>query len=164
MPDLIELTIELPQALTLCLLEPPAELPADIAHVMIGPRGPQGVPGPTGGATLVPVGPWPLSGHSAVALDGAGQLVPADCTLPDHLGAVLGVVANAYLPGDSAEVKTEFPLEHEGWTWTVGPVYVGAAGQLTQILPPGALYCQVIGYALSATRVLINPQPAILIA
>jgi hypothetical protein len=128
-----------------------------------GPRGKQGIPGPAGGATLVPVGPEPISGHSAVAVDADGLLVPADCTLPAHLGAVLGVVVNAYSPGDDAVVQTSFPLEHVGWTWSPGPVYVGAAGQLTQALPAGALFSQLVGVALSATRVLIDLQPPITI-
>lgn len=79
-----------------------------------GPEGERGPPGPAGGATLVPVGPEPISGHSAVAVDADGLLVPADCTLPAHLGAVLGVVVNAYSPGEDAVVQTSFPLEHVG--------------------------------------------------
>ena len=45
-----------------------------------GPRGPQGIPGPAGGATTVMVGAAPISGHTAVALDSDGLLVYADCT------------------------------------------------------------------------------------
>lgn len=129
-----------------------------------GPPGPRGVPGPAGGATLVPVGPAPISGHSAVALSAEGLLVAADCTLQEHLGAVLGVVADAYAAGDDAEVQIAYPLEHAGWTWAPGPVYVGAAGVLTQTLPAGALFCQVVGHALAATRVLVDLQPPIAIA
>lgn len=129
-----------------------------------GPPGIRGPIGPAGGATLVPVGPSPISGHSAVACNANGELIYADCTQAGHLGAVLGVVEHAYSPGDDAEVKTSFPLEHAGWTWAPGPVYVGAAGQLSQSLPMGALFCQVVGHALSATRVLIDLQPPISIA
>lgn len=129
-----------------------------------GPRGVQGPPGPAGGATLVPIGSTPISGHSAVAVDAAGELVPADCTTAGHHGAVLGVIVNAYAAGADAEVKTGFPLEHSGWTWTPGPVFVGTAGQLTQTLPPGALFSQTVGHAVSATRVLIDLQPPITIA
>ena len=67
-----------------------------------GPPGPQGIPGPAGGATLVTVGATPISGHTAVALDSGGLLVYADCTNPAHIGAVQGVVGNAYSPGDLA--------------------------------------------------------------
>lgn len=129
-----------------------------------GPPGRQGIQGPAGGVTLAPVGPSPISGHSVVACNAAGELIYADCTQASHIGAVLGVVHQAYAPGDHAEVKTSFPMEHAGWTWAPGPVYVGTAGQLVQSLPMGALFCQVVGHALSATRVLIDLQPPISIA
>lgn len=129
-----------------------------------GPRGAQGIPGPAGGATTVTVGASPLSGHSAVAVDSAGLLIKADCTDPAHQGAVLGLLANAYSPGDQAVVQTAFTLEHLGWAWTPGPVFVGASGQLTQSLPGGAVFSQVVAHALSATLVLVDVQPPITIA
>lgn len=158
MPDVLHLDIQLSPVLQLRLLRPPQELPADMANVIVGR------PGPAGDATLVLVGSMPISGHSAVAVNSSGELVPADCTAAAHQGAVLGVVVNAYAAGSSAEVKTGFPLEHLGWSWSVGPVFVGAAGQLTQALPPGALFSQTVGRAVSATRVLIDLQPPITIA
>ena len=129
-----------------------------------GPRGPQGVPGPAGGATTFTVGATPLSGHSAVAVDAGGMLIKADCTNPAHQGAVLGLLANAYSPGDQAVVQTAFTLEHAGWTWTPGPVFVGTAGQLTQALPIGAVFSQVVAHALSPTLVLVDVQPPITVS
>lgn len=129
-----------------------------------GPRGVQGPAGPAGGATTVTVGASPLSGHSAVAVDSAGLLIKADCTNPSHQGAVLGLLANAYSPGDQAVVQTAFTLEHSGWAWVPGPVFVGTAGQLTQSLPGGAVFSQSVAQALSATRVLVDVQPPITIA
>ena len=126
-----------------------------------GPRGPQGVPGPAGGATTFTVGATPLSGHSAVAADAAGLLIKADCTNLAHRGAVLGLLANAYSPGDQAVVQTTFTLEHAGWTWAPGPVFVGTAGQLTQNPPVGAVFSQVVAHALSPTLVLVDIQPPI---
>lgn len=128
-----------------------------------GPRGPQGIPGPAGGATTVTVGAAPISGHTAVALDSGGLLIYADCTNPAHLGAVLGVVANAYGAGDSAVVQTSFDISHAGWAFTPGPVFAGAGGAIVQTLPPGAVFAQVLGYALSATRIHIDVQPPIAI-
>lgn len=128
-----------------------------------GPPGPQGSTGPAGGTTVT-VGATPLSGHSAVAVDAAGLLIQADCTNPAHRGAVLGLLANAYSPGDQAVVQTAFTLEHSGWTWSPGPVFVGTAGQLTQTLPVGAVFSQVVAHALSPTLVLVDVQPPITIA
>lgn len=129
-----------------------------------GPRGIQGIQGPAGGTTTATVGATPLSGHSAVAVDAAGLLIQADCTNPAHRGAVLGLLANAYSPGDQAVVQTAFTLEHSGWTWSPGPVFVGTAGQLTQTLPVGAVFSQVVAHALSPTLVLVDVQPPITIA
>ena len=134
-----------------------------ITEAVQGPPGPQGIPGPAGGAALVTVGATPLSGHTAVALDSGGLLVYADCTNPAHLGAVLGVVANAYGAGDLAEVQTDFDLTHAGWAFATGPVFVGAAGALVQSLPPGAVFAQVVGYALAPTRIRIDVQPPIVL-
>lgn len=129
-----------------------------------GPRGIQGIQGPAGGTTTVTVGATPLSGHSAVAVDATGLLIQADCTNPAHRGAVLGLLADAYSPGDQAVVQTAFTLEHSGWTWSPGPVFVGTAGQLTQTLPVGAVFSQVVAHALSPTLVLVDVQPPITIA
>lgn len=128
-----------------------------------GPRGPQGIPGPAGGATTVMVGAAPISGHTAVALDSGGLLVYADCTNPAHIGAVQGVVGNAYSPGDLAVVQTGFELVHAGWSFSPGPVFVGASGALVQVLPVGAVFAQVIGYALAPTRIRVDVQPPIVL-
>lgn len=125
----------------------------------------RGVPGPpgTGGATVVTVGATPLSGHTAVAMDADGLLIYADCTNPAHIGAVQGVIANAYGAGDLAVVQTDFDLAHAGWTFATGPVFVGATGALVQALPMGAVFAQVVGYALAPTRIRIDVQPPIVL-
>ena len=128
-----------------------------------GPRGPQGIPGPVGGATTVMVGAVPISGHTAVALDSGGLLIYADCTNLAHLGAVQGVIANAYGAGDLAVVQTDFDLTHAGWAFATGPVFVGATGALVQTLPMGAVFAQVVGYALAPTRIRIDVQPPIVL-
>ena len=128
-----------------------------------GPRGPQGIPGPAGGATTVTVGAAPISGHTAVALDSGGLLVYADCTNPAHIGAVQGVVGNAYSTGDLAVVQTDFDLVHAGWSFSPGPVLVGTSGALVQAPPPGAVFAQVVGFALAPTRIRVDVQPPIVL-
>lgn len=135
-----------------------------VAVAMQGPPGIQGPPGPAGGAATVTVGASPISGHSAVAIDASGLLVPADVSLSTHRGAILGVVASAYSPGDEAVVQTGYLLEHGGWSWALGPVFVGTAGALTQAPPGNALFAQVIGYAVSPTRIVVDVQPPINLA
>lgn len=146
------------------VVTPPQPFSTVAVRGVPGLRGPQGVPGPAGGTTTVTVGSTPLSGHSAVAADAAGLLIKADCTNPAHRGAVLGLLADAYSPGDQAVVQTAFTLEHAGWTWAPGPVFVGTAGQLTQTPPVGAVFSQVVAHALSPTLVLVDVQPPITVA
>ena len=134
-------------------------------HVVVtrGIPGPPGPIGPEGGAALVTVGATPISGHTAVALDSGGLLVYADCTNAAHIGAVQGVVASAYSAGAQAVVQTGFELVHAGWSFSPGPVFVGASGALVQVLPVGAVFAQVIGYALAPTRIRVDVQPPIVL-
>lgn len=134
-----------------------------VTEAVQGPPGPPGPIGPAGGATLVTVGAVPISGHAAVALDSGGLLVYADCTNAAHIGAVQGVVANAYSAGAQAVVQTGFELVHAGWSFSPGPVLVGTSGALVQALPVGAVFAQVIGYALAPTRIRIDVQPPIVL-
>ena len=152
------------------LVTPPATHTAVVVaekprHVIVtrGIPGPPGPIGPEGGTTLVTVGATPISGHTAVALDSGGLLVYADCTNAAHIGAVQGVVASAYSAGAQAVVQTGFELVHAGWSFSPGPVFVGASGALVQVLPVGAVFAQVIGYALAPTRIRIDVQPPIVL-
>lgn len=112
----------------------------------------------------MPVGNTPISGHSAVVVAGDGTLVPADCSVLAHRGAVLGVIESAAAPGDVVRVSTGYSIEHPGWAWTPGtPIFVGLAGSLRQTVPVQARFAQVIGQALSPTRILIDVQPPVAI-
>ena len=160
MSEVIELEFEAPPAMELRMVRTPSELPADMGVLIAGKTGPIG---PAGGATLVTVGATPLSGHTAVAMDADGLLIYADCTNQTHIGAVQGVIANAYGAGDPAVVQTDFDLTHAGWAFATGPVFVGAAGALVQTLPVGAVFAQVVGYALAPTRIRVDVQPPIVL-
>lgn len=143
--------------------QPSTSLCLEFEAALVGKDGPPGPPGPQADAIPIEVGPLPLSGHSAVAIDAQGRLIAADCTDDTQVGTVLGVVSQAWSPGDMATVKTAFVLEHAGWNWVPGPVLVGRGGQLVQQLPAGAMFAQSVGFALSPTRVLLSiAQPIII--
>ena len=139
------------------------ERTAVVVRGVPGPRGLRGEPGPAGGARLVTVGAAPLSGHSAVAQDAGGLLVYADCTRPIPQGAALGLLSAAYAADDEAVVQTDYDLEHSGWSWAPGPVFLGAGGALTQSPTAGAVFLQVIGWAVSAARIRVDIQPPVLL-
>lgn len=116
-----------------------------------------------GADRLATVGSAPLSGHSAVALDAAGLLVYADCSLSVEEGAAFGLIETAYPEGAQASVRTSFDLAYAGWNWHSGPVFLGLAGQLVQDLPANAIFGQTMGYVLSPTRIRISIQAPIVI-
>ena len=153
--------VRTPNTAVVTVQQPPSS--SVVVRGVPGPRGIQGIPGPAGGAAIVTVGATPLSGHTAVAMDADGLLIYADCTNPTHIGAVQGVIANAYGAGDPAVVQTDFDLSHAGWAFATGPVFVGASGALVQTLPVGAVFAQVVGYALAPTRIRIDVQPPIVL-
>ena len=153
--------VRTPNTAVVTVQQPPSS--SVVVRGVPGPRGIQGIPGPAGGAAIVTVGATPLSGHTAVAMDADGLLIYADCTNPTHIGAVQGVIANAYGAGDPAVVQTDFDLSHAGWAFATGPVFVGASGALVQAPPPGAVFAQVVGYALAPTRIRIDVQPPIVL-
>ena len=153
--------VRTPNTAVVTVQQPPSS--SVVVRGVPGPRGIQGIPGPAGGAAIVTVGATPLSGHTAVAMDADGLLIYADCTNPTHIGAVQGVIANAYGAGDPAVVQTDLDLSHAGWAFATGPVFVGASGALVQTLPVGAVFAQVVGYALAPTRIRIDVQPPIVL-
>lgn len=129
-----------------------------------GPRGPQGEPGPAGGATLVKVGDTPISGHAAVAMDTDGRLVYADCTSAAQIGTVMGLTTSAYAANADAVVQQDFEVNFPGWAFVPGPVFVGEAGALVQSLPPAAVFQQVVAFALTATRIRVFVQPPLILS
>lgn len=128
-----------------------------------GPPGPPGPIGPPGGATAIQVGAQPLSGHTVVACGSDGKLIYADCTNAAHTGTVVGLLESAYAAGDEATIRIGYTMSHSGWSWSLGPVFVGQGGQLVQTLPSGAAFSQVVAWALSSTEILIDIQPPIVI-
>ena len=114
--------------------------------------GQQGPPGPPGVASqllsLVLTGTVP--GGSAVAFGG----VVADIAAPDLF---LGVATQGGIAGATILVAFVGLVTLSEWAWTPQqPVFLGAAGVLTQTAPTTGLSF-VIGYALSSTSLNLQP-------
>jgi hypothetical protein len=106
-----------------------------------------------------------LSGLSAVAFDAQAGLVSADCTDMSQCGHVCGVLEQAYPSGYPVSYKTTGLLSNAVWRWIPGkPVFFGQEGRLTQQLPKSAVFSQVVGMAISPTRLTIALQPPIVLA
>ena len=130
-----------------------------------GPGGPPGPAGAPGGALRSGTAGAVLSGHMAVAYDAAGMLVPAGADQAAHAWSLAGVTTGAALAGAAATVQRNDVLDHPGWAWTPGqPVFVGLGGALVQAPAAGSLYLKPVGLALTASRLMLNIQPAMFLA
>jgi len=129
-----------------------------------GPPGIQGPPGPSAGAGAEYTAAVALGGHRVAALDAAGQAVYASALQAGDRLRVAGITLGAAGAGDLVTVQSAGLVVHAGWSFTPGPVYLGEDGQLVQALPPGAVFSQVLGLAVAATRLLVAIQPPIDIA
>ena len=142
-------------------LNPP---PALQLHLAVG-QGPAGRPGTPGGSGAEYTAATPLGGHRAIALDATGQAVYASSDSAGLPLRVAGISLGAAAAGDPVTVQAAGLVEHAGWAFVPDQaVFVGLEGQLVQTLPPGALVAQVLGLALSPTRVLLALQPPIVLA
>lgn len=137
--------------------------PGNIATTLVvgqGPAGPPGVPG-VGGSALQLVATVPLSSYMAIAVDANGQAIYANPLVAAHGILQLGIGLNSAAAGDLITIARNELVTHLGWTFTPGPVFLGLTGQLVQVIPPSAIFVKVIGWAISQTQILVNPQPPI---
>ncbi len=125
----------------------------DVVHQ--GPNGPSGA----SGVSLVAVNAIEsLSGHRAVyATTGGVRLSDANDSATCN---VLGVTLAAVIAGDQINVQTAGELSDPSFSFLVGPVYLGAAGLLTNTVPISGSQV-TIGKAITPTRLVIEIEPPI---
>lgn len=104
-----------------------------------------------------------LSGHRAVTPRADGTLEYASNTTPGHVHAPVWITTGAAAQGSPVDVVAYGALTEPSWSWAPGPLYLGAAGVLTQAPPtaPGALFLGHIGYATGATSVVVDRRASI---
>lgn len=118
---------------------------------------------PVGGIVTLTAGEN-LSGHQALmfALDGSGSAIRADLTAENY--AFAGISLGAASVGSSVQALTAGLAIEPSWSWApLNPVYVGMAGSLTQVVPASGLF-HLIGFASSATSLLVSPGPLVQLA
>ena len=127
--------------------------------------------GSSGGGNVDPPGPLPseyasalritqLAGTSLSALrivysDGT-HVRPLDNTDLSNVPRLLGMSLTAGLLDEEIVVQRQGMLFDLSWTWVPGFLWLGTAGQLTQI-PPSSGACIIVAEALSATQILLSP-------
>lgn len=133
-----------------------------------GPPGPQGIPGLAGdvAAQLRWTAPAAvnLSGHRAVTARPDGSLEYASNTNPAHLAAPIWVTTQAAGVGDDVDVVVFGVLDEPTWSWTPGPIYLGAGGLLVQTPPTaagGTLFLAQVAVATASGRIFVDRHPSI---
>jgi len=154
--------VEVPVLETVLELPPAFETVLEVGQGVSGPPGPAG---PPGGSATQYTASAALSGHTVIAIDSDGEAFYASSDQLSHALRVAGVSIGAAVLGEPITVVSAGLIVHGGWSWTPGsPVFVGLNGALTQSLPVGAVFSRVIGQAVSATGLLVDLQPPIVIA
>jgi hypothetical protein len=104
-----------------------------------------------------------LSGHRLVtpAPDGRVRYASADEIADEH--APLWLTLGAADADAGVDVQMIGAVTEPSWSWTVGPLYLGLDGQLTQVAPaaPGAVFCAQVGYAYAPTTVYLDRRASI---
>ena len=85
-----------------------------------------------------------------------GKVYYADCTVTSHAKRVLGITTGASLLGALANVQVSSELEEPSWSWTLDvPVWLSTTGLLSQV-PPSSGFSLIVGFPVSATKLLVR--------
>lgn len=106
-----------------------------------------------------------LSGHQAVVISNLGKAFKAERLTADNMFRIAGITQGAAALNAVVSILALGVLTEPSWTWTAGlPVFLGHAGALTQTPPTaGDGFQIVIGPALSATSIYVNPSSPLVI-
>lgn len=117
-----------------------------------------GLPGRDGadGGLIVGIAGQALSGQRAVRHDATGLVVHGDPR--SAVGAqIIGVSVGAALMGAPVSVLSSGEMTEPSWTWSAGPIFLGANGMLTQSAPATGILV-VVGYAAGPIKMVVAPR------
>jgi hypothetical protein len=139
-------------------------VPAAGIDVVLGAGGPMGPPGPSGGAVIAKIAARALGGHRVVKIGAGGEADYPDNSLHADGELILGVTTGAVSNGAAVTIQAGGELIESSWSWSLGPVFCGAAGVLTQSPPGAAAWLRQIGVATAPDRLLVDLQPTFILA
>lgn len=100
-----------------------------------------------------------LAQYRALALAADGRVRQIDPTDPNDAFLLVGIALNGGDENDDIAVVTHGIIDNSSWTFTSGdPIFVGAAGELTQTVPTSSSFAflSVIATPVTATRIFVN--------
>lgn len=106
-----------------------------------------------------------LSGHRVVIVNPAtGKLVYADPGAANTCTNIAGLTESAVAADATAVITRYGPVDEPTWNWAVDkPIILGANGVLTQVVPVSGFFV-VVGFPITATRILFEVQGPIKLA
>jgi len=121
-----------------------------------GDTGPAGIDGAGSAGTIIATSA--IGGQRVIVSDVSGQAIHGDNTNLAHLGKVLGISRAAASAGASVDYVSSGEFEDGSLTFTPEDIiYLGANGLMTQAVPTSGFF-QIIGHAITATKLLVNIQ------
>jgi hypothetical protein len=131
-----------------------------------GPQGPRGIPGPAGSggtstsAGIVKMSRCPLSSGRVVRFDGDSYCTTVSALTASDALTPMGLAQYAVSAADLTVGITAYgEQEDDSWNFVPGgAVFLGANGFLTQTRGQGWAFLRVIGFAITAQRVFVDPQ------
>lgn len=130
-----------------------------IAVVSGGQRGPAGAPG---GAEFSRKAAQALGGHRVVRALANDEVDYATSSDTAHADLIVGVTTGAANSGASVLVRSGGAMQDSSWSWSLGAVFCGENGVLTQT-PPGTGFIRQIGIADAPDRIIIDLRPPIML-
>jgi hypothetical protein len=94
-----------------------------------------------------------------------GMAAVADSSEPTHYGKFIGLAASDAPTGQQVSVRNSGEFELLSWNFaSVGPVFYNENGEVTQVCPtaPGSHHCQIIGTAITNSKIVVDDEPAVL--
>lgn len=95
-----------------------------------------------------------LSAHRVIILTNTGADYPAINSL-EHGDAILGLTRASAVSGASVAYQFEGKITDPSWNWTVGPLFCGDNGVLTQSVPSGK-WLRQMGEAVGTQTIQLN--------
>lgn len=121
-----------------------------------GSQGPQGIPGPAGGATVIYPAGENLSAGRVVIIDGgeAFYFQPSD---PAHSGRAFGVTVGSATVGNNVTIQTIGEATDASFSaFADVPLYIGDDGELQTTWPTGPALLQKAGFGTGTNKIKID--------
>lgn len=113
--------------------------------------------------TLVRIAGADLSGHRVVYPTSGGRVLYASQSETSWPIRPLWLTTGAAMEGQNVTVVQEGFVEESSWHWSIGPVFLGNDGQMTQVMPTTGLLV-VLGWATTGSRLVYDPELPIVLA